>query len=315
MLDLESAIKSSSKLRQLRLLAEIYRESQDWDRRQVPTAGLYNEGHLWGIDVSALKSDFNALMAAGWIYFEASAGGVDEVLITQEGIDAAQEFQERRGNPRQRASALRVSLLNWLYDQHLSGEEPKDFTPFQASPEGKYLGLGYRDEEIVRAAKSLRDKGYIQVWAPVSGNLLKPTITTSGIDIIELSESAAEARGHEGMTVNNFNIRDSHSMNIALNSPGAVQTNTLTAEQVDQVRKVGTFLREVKPVLGLPDDRREEADQLVAELEEETTAAEPKPSRIKALLFKVIEVAATGTAQSAVDVVTSMAQSAIEGMG
>jgi hypothetical protein len=103
MLDLEAVVKAPSKLRQLHLLSEIYRESQDWERRQVPTAGLYNEGHLWGIDVSALRSDFSALMSVGWIYFEASAGGVDEVLITQEGIDAAQQYQERRNNPRLRS--------------------------------------------------------------------------------------------------------------------------------------------------------------------------------------------------------------------
>lgn len=84
---------------------------------------------------------------------------------------------------------------------------------------------------------------------------------------------------------------------------------------MEGVRKVGTFLREVKPVLGLPSERQEEADQVIAELEEETASPEPKPGRLKALLFKVIEVAATGTAQSAVDVVTSMAQSAIDGMG
>lgn len=315
MLDLESAAISPSRLRQLRLLGEIYRESQDWDRRQVPTAGLYNEGHLWGLDVSALRSDFNALMSAGWIHFEASAGGVDEVLITQEGTDAAEEFQARQNNPRQRASALSVALLNWLYDQSLSGEEPRDFTPFKASDDGKYLGLDYRDEEISSAAKSLRDKGYIQVWSPVSGNLSSPRITTSGIDIIELTEPAAEARKPEGTTVNNFNIRDSHSMNFALNSPGAVQSNTLTAEQIDGARKVGNLLRDVKPVLGLSEDRLEEADQVIVQLEEETASVEPKPGRLKSLLFKVIEVAATGTAQSAVDVVTSMAQSAIDGIG
>ena len=136
MLDLEVAAKSPSMLRQLHLLGEIYRLSEGWNRRQIPTAGLYNEGQDWGIDVSALRNDFTALMAAGWLYFEASAAGVDEVLITQEGIDVALEYQAKRSNPRQRASSLRTALLNWLYDQYLAGEEPKDFVSFNAGYEG-----------------------------------------------------------------------------------------------------------------------------------------------------------------------------------
>jgi hypothetical protein len=141
---------SPSTLRQLHLLGEIYRLSEGWKRRQIPTAGLYNEGHDWGIDVSALRSDFTALMAAGWLYFEASAAGVDEILITQEGIDVALEFQAKRSNPRQRASSLKTALLNWLYDQYPAGEEPIDFVSFKAGPVGSYLGLAYTDDEITR---------------------------------------------------------------------------------------------------------------------------------------------------------------------
>lgn len=87
-------------------------------------------------------------MGAGWIYFEASAAGVDEILIKQEGIDVALEYQKKRSNPRQRASALKTALLNWLYDQYLAGEDPKDFASFRAEPEGSYLGLAYNDDEI-----------------------------------------------------------------------------------------------------------------------------------------------------------------------
>lgn len=316
MIDLEAAVKSSSKLRQLHLLSEIHRLSEGWNRRQIPTAGLYNEGQDWGIDVSALRSEFNALMDAGWIYFEASAGGVDEILLKQEGIDVALEYQKKRSNPRQRAAALKTALLNWLYDQYLAGEVTKDFVSFKAEPEGSYLGLAYSEEETTRAAKWLKDKGYIQAWTPITGKVMSPRISASGIHIVELTESASSAAKPEGMIVNNnFNIRDSHSMNFALSSPGAVQSNTLTAEQVNDVRKVGNFFWEVKPVLGLPDDRKAEADQVIAELEEETASPEPSQGKLRALLYKVLDVVATGTAESAVDAVASMAQTAIEGLG
>ena len=316
MIDLESAVKSPSKLRQLHLLGEVYRLSEAWNRRQVPTAGLYNEGHEWGIDVSALRSDLNALMDVGWIYFEASAGGVDEILIKQEGVDVALEYQKKRSNPRQRSSALKAALLNWLYDQYLAGEAPKDFVSFTAEPEGSFLGLAYSDEEITRTAKWLKDKGYIQAWTPINGKVMSPRVTASGIHIVELTESAGSAAKSEGMIVNNnFNIRDSHSMNFAVNSPGAVQSNTLTAEQIGKARKVGSFLRDIKPALGLPAERQEEADVVIVELEQETASPEPSQGKLKALLYKVLDVVAVGTAESAVEVVSSMAQSAIEGLG
>lgn len=145
---------------------------------------------------------------------------------------------------------------------------------------------------------------------------MSPRITASGIHIVELTESAGSAAKPEGMIVNNnFNIRDSHSMNFALNSPGAVQSNTLAAEQVDQARKVGSFLRDIKPALGLPAERQEDADVVIAELEQETASPKPSPGKLKALLFKVLDVVATGTAESAMEVVSSMAQTAIEGLG
>jgi hypothetical protein len=114
---------------------------------------------------------------------------------------------------------------------------------------------------------------------------------------------------------NNFNIRDSHSMNFALNSPGAVQSNTLTAAQVDEARKVATAFRQMLPILGVPEDSHDEAVQVIADLEEEASAPEPKQSRIKNLLFKSLELIALGTAGGAADALGAMTQSAIEGLG
>ncbi|MDQ0869019.1 hypothetical protein QFZ70_001492 [Arthrobacter sp. V1I9] len=315
MIDLEAAAKSPSKLRQLHLLGEIYRLSEEWGRLDVPTAGLYNEGHEWGIDVSALRGDLKALLANGWIYTEVPSGKIPDVRLEQAGIDVALEYKRVRSNPRQRASALKPALINWLYDQYLAGEEPKDFTSFKAEPEGSYLGLAYTDDEITRTAKWLKDKGYIQAWTPINGKVMSPRITASGIHIVELTESAGSAPKPEGMIVNNnFNIRDSHSMNFALNSPGAVQSNTLTTEQLNEAAKVATAFRQMLPILGVPDEKHEEAQQVIADLEEEVSAAEPKQGRIKNLLFKSLELVALGTAGGAADALGAMTQSAIDGL-
>ncbi|WP_394525613.1 hypothetical protein [Paenarthrobacter nicotinovorans] len=315
MVDLEAAAKSPSKLRQLHLLGEIYRLSEEWGRLDVPTAGLYNEGHEWGIDVSAIRDDLKALLANGWIYTEIPSGRIPDVRLEQEGIDVAREYREKRSSPRSRASALRTALLNWLYDQYLAGEDTKDFAPFMASQEGHYLGLAYSDDEVTRAAKWLKDKGYIQAWTPITGKVMTPRITGSGITILELTESAGPAAKPEGMTVNNYSFENSHSINLAVASPGAVLSNTLTMEQVDEAHKVATAFRQMLPILGVPDEKHSEAQQVIAELEEETSSPEPQQSRIKNLLFKSLELIALGTAGGAADALGSMTQSAIDGLG
>lgn len=186
---------------------------------------------------------------------------------------------------------------------------------FKADPVGSYLGLAYSDDEITRAAKWLKDKGYIQAWTPINGKVMSPRITASGIHFVELTESAGSATP-EGMIVNNnLNIRDSHSMNFALNSPGAVQSNTLTAAQVDEARKVATAFRQMLPILGVPEDCHDEAVQVIADLEEEASAPEPKQNRIKNLLFKSLDLIALGTAGGAADALGAMTQSAIDGLG
>lgn len=70
-------------------------------------------------------------------------------------------------------------------------------------------------------------------------------------------------------------------LNFALNSPGAVQTTTLTAEQVDQVRKLATTLDQMKSIPGIPEKRHDEVEQVIADLEGEVSASEPRQSRLR----------------------------------
>jgi hypothetical protein len=144
---------------------------------------------------------------------------------------------------------------------------------------------------------------------------MSPRITTSGINILELTESAGSTAKPEGMTVNNYSFVNSHSINLAVGSPGAVQSNSLTVEQVDEAHKVATAFRQMLPILGVPDEKQSEAQQVIAELEEETSSPEPKQSRIKNLLFKSLELIALGTAGGAADALGAMTQSAIGGLG
>ncbi|MGY3317316.1 hypothetical protein [Arthrobacter sp. TE12232] len=94
-----------------------------------------------------------------------------------------------------------------------------------------------------------------------------------------------------------------------------MQSNTLTAAQVDEARKVATAFRQMLPILGVPEDSHDEAVHVIAELEEEASAPEPNQNRIKNLLFKSLELIALGTAGGAADALGAMTQSAIDGLG
>jgi hypothetical protein len=284
--------------------------------RQVGVGTLYKEPERWGLDKQGISNDLEALQERGWIWFERAVAGIQTVVVVQPGVDAAEEFGQLKGNRRRRAQEIRDAVLNWLYDLYLGGDEASGITDFLASPSNQYFGDPYSEDELERAATWLMAEEYVDGIATFNGELARPEITTKGIRVIETEQSVNKALTSAGMTVNEINISDSQGVNVAVASSNVTQSNTLTPGQIDQIEKIlGSVRAILNPMaIGVTDDVAAAAQTIAGEVEEEIHSSAPSAGKVKALLLKLTELAATGTVQGGVDALNSMMQQGINGI-
>jgi hypothetical protein len=314
--EVESLAQSPSGQRQLRLMVALTElEPLDSDH-QVDIDPLYKDAASWGLEAVTIDNDLEASKAKGWVRFWPDLGGIGTVVVDQPGIDAASAFKSLRNNPRRRAQEIRDAVLNWLYDQHLSGSHPSGVADFLTSSYGQYLGDPYTQEELSRASKWLQDEQYIDGIKTFGGGLARPNITTKGIRVIENEQSVNRALVSAGVTVNKVTISDSQGVNVAVASSNVTQSNTLTQGQIEQVERVlGSVRAMLNPmVLGVTEGVTTEAQIVANQVEEEIHSPAPSTSKVKALMLKLIDLAATGTVQGGVDALTVMMQQGITDM-
>lgn len=283
--------------------------------RQVAIGPLYEDPERWRLTESAIESDLEVLKERGWIRFWRSLAGIGTVMVDQPGIDVAAEFSELKRNPRRRAQAIRDAVLHWLYDVNLSDGHAAAVSDFLRAGQ-HYFGEPFTEAELVRAAKWLMDEKYMTGQGTWGGEILRPTITSKGMKVIDngLSVNAMPTSG--GMTVNKVNVHGSHGVNIAVASSNVTQANTLSQGQIEQVEKIlGSVRAMMSPqVTGVSEDVAAESAVVVGEIEDVIQSSAPEAGRVKALLFKLTELAATGTVQGAVDALNSMIQQGIGSM-
>lgn len=116
--------------------------------------------------------------------------------------------------------------------------------------------------------------------------------------------------------MNKVTISDSRGVNVAVASSNVVQSNTLTQGQIEQVERIlGSVRAMLNPmVLGVTEGVTSEAQNVANQMEEEIHSPAPSTGKVKALMLKLIDLAATGTVQGRVDALTVMMQQGIAGM-
>ncbi|MBD1540614.1 hypothetical protein HC749_20945 [Arthrobacter sp. S13_S34] len=312
----EEIAQTKTGLRHLRLMA-AFTELEPLDaNRQVGVGQLYNEPESWGLDRQGLSNDLDALQERGWIWFERSGAGIQTVVMVQPGVDAAEEFSQLKGNRRRRAQEIRDAVLNWLYDLHLAGVEASGISDFLASPNNQYLGDPYSEDELERAVSWLMAEEYIDGIETFNGELARPEITIKGMRVIETEQSVNKALTSAGMTVNEINISDSQGVNVAVASSNVTQSNTLTQDQIELMERIlGSVRSMLNPmVVGVTEDVAAVAQTIADEVDEEIHSSAPSAGKVKALLLKLTELAATGTVQGGVDALSVMMQQGISGI-
>lgn len=310
MVDILAESRSVSGLRQLLLLEKLVDIAPQFPREQVQTAGLYNEGHLWGMDVQALDNDFSVLKMKGWIYYESSLGGIDDVVILQAGRDVVHAFSEERENPVKRNTAIRSSILSWLYEEYNAGNDSPNTTAFYNGKHGRYLGKEITPLEMKRAVEWLVSMQLIEV-TPMLNGFTRPIITPQGVDSVELGDRAEAVLLEKGITVTQVNISDSSGVNVAVESSGVQQSNTVTVEQRKNIENFIGSARGMLPSLGLSGDDQTRVIEIVDELDSEASSVVPKQSRARELIGKVLDIAVTGSATAMVNALVAMGESVL----
>lgn len=314
MVDFESELSAPWVLRQFERLVVIRDLANENRHRSADVNGIRVDGvrRGWG---RFIDGDLEALLDRGWIFYEKAAGRVTDVTITSQGVDVVEDFEAFRSDRRRRAQAARSSILQWLYDEYLQGKTSPNISGFSTSKYGTFYGTEFTEGEISQATQYLREEQLIQGKAAMGGPIVRPQISTRGIQMIEHEGKSAAATASERASVtHNYTIHNSGQMNLAAGSENVSQSMTLTRAQINDARMAGTAFSQTLPILGIPEDRQAEAKQVIADLEEESAAAAPQPGKLKGLLNKVIELAVLGTAEGAVGAVVSLAEKAIEGL-
>lgn len=283
---------------------------------QVLVKPLRDESEKWGLESGAITSDLQHLATLDLVYCFESVAGINNVFIKQPGLDVVKEWQEVRSNPRRRAQEIRDALLNWLYDEHVGGGHVAGISDFLDSSMNHFMGDPYSESELARAAKWLMEEEYIDGFKTMGAELLRPSITTKGMRVIETEQSVNTALSSAGVNVTEVNISGSSGVNVAVASNNVNQSNTLTQGQIEEIERIlGSVRAMLNPtVIGVTEEVHAEAQVVVAQLEEEIQSPAPKTGIVKSLIIKLMEQAATGTLQGGVDALNSMMQQGIAGM-
>lgn len=312
-----SLAQSRTGQRQLRLLQALTELEPLDNHHQVHVRPLRADSERWGLDAGAITSDLRYLQSLGMVECFESVAGINNVFVKQPGLDTVEEFRELRSNLRRRAQELRDIVLNWLYDEQLSGGKVKVLNDFLNSPRNQYLGDPFTEEELWRAGKWLLDQEYIDGMRAYGNILARPIVTTKGINVIETEQSVNKALNAAGVTMNNVTITGSQSVNVAVGSNNVTQSNSLTQGQIEQVEKIlGSVRAMLNPaVIGVTQEVATEAQTAADEVEQEIHSPAPDGGKVKALLMKLADLAATGTVQGGVDALNALMQQGIAGIG
>ncbi len=315
MSEVESLAQSKTGLRHLQLMSTLSELEPLDNNRQVGVSRLYAKAKEQGLPRESVSGALQALQDRGWLWFEASAAGIQTVVLNQAGVDIADEFKALQTDPRRRVREIRDGALQWLYDRHLTDTDSGVFADFLGSPNAHFLGNPYSVDELNRAMVWLLDEEYMTGIRTYGSDLIRPMITTKGSKVVERGQSVNTGFDPAGVT-NNVSISGSSGVNFAWNSSHVTQSNTMTQEQVDGIERIiGSVRAMLNPlVLGVSEETTTQAQVIANQVEEEIRTQAPDGGRVKALLLKLVELAATGTVQGGIDALNTMMQQGIAGL-
>ncbi|WP_100499640.1 hypothetical protein [Geodermatophilus chilensis] len=304
----------------LRLLDWIADNGGTGPRRYVDLGPLFTDQDQDGAETVA--GHLEALEEDGFIRLQKTLGWSGwSCDVTPRGVDLMEDLQRRRGDLMGRQQAARDAFLRWLYDAKLRGNSSPDSGEFDRSDFNSYYGHTFTETEVDSASEWLLAEGYITGIEVFGPGVARPSITPKGQKVVERGTSVnadSPEASNVPPNITNMTITGSHNT-VAANSPGAVQTVTVTMTE-DNRRQVAAVADQLEGLvrlgaLGLNEQQTAQAEAAVAELRQVADQPAVEPSAVRRALENAKEVAVSGTGSALGQGVVALVTQALQALG
>jgi hypothetical protein len=252
------------------------------------------------------------LVAADLLEF-ASYGG--DVYVTQRGLAAVEKVRQRRNDRPARTAAVRLALINWLYDYYVDGVVRQSTEEFLASDRSYYAGRQVAAAEVNRAVVYLKEQELIEgASVGESVHLFQPNLTSRGLDCAESGKAVSEFVASQASSGPIFNVQIDGSQNVVVGTQSDfTQNNTsgIDAEVLTRLVHFATIARQSLPGSGLDEQQQAVADHVAQELEAEATNDAPDRGRLRKLADRLVDALAPAAGTALGGVVMALGQQAV----
>jgi hypothetical protein len=239
------------------------------------------------------------------------------IRLTETGAAAGDRWTRTIGDDTERRRACRSAILDWL------ALKDADWVPFDFASDTRahYFGDKFTEQEIRRAATTLRERGLIGSKGSAEHEFLRVIIEEDGRECLERFDGDVDAwRDHQrgyGGDVYTTTITHSPGAQSIAGSPHSQQasTVTITADSRRQLLQMADALDTTRPVLGLSPDDDAQAQAVIVRLREAAEQGEADPSRVQRLLQDVRTIAVSGSGSAAGMGIVALARQVAQALG
>ncbi len=266
-----------------------------------------------GLPRESVSAAFASLRQRGLVQLaETLSPDATAAFLLPAGQEEAAAHREQRENNTARRSACRAALLTWMdRDDDNFGPGALDFLNDRRS---WFYGEKFTEQDVERAAATLRESGMMQSIDASEADFLRVKITETGRNCLERFGGNVQAwedyqRGGVQSGNTSINVHGSQGVTIASHSPGSRQKVTVTTDVGDQLSNLISAYEQALPALGLDASDHDQAVEQIEELRAIADGAAQDTGRLRGVLQRVETIALNGTGAALGSGVVMLAQS------
>ncbi|MBK3556753.1 hypothetical protein JHN55_09470 [Streptomyces sp. MBT56] len=239
-----------------------------------------------------------------------------DYVLSNFGLSRVIKLRAERENGPARMSALRNSLVLWLYDQYLAGAVPASTEGFSQTNRSSYLGRPFGSREVGLAVEYLYSAGLISgVRVNQSNHLLSPSLSVRGVDCAESEKAVSEFLNPPASSGPTFNVRVDGSQNVVVGTQSDFTQNNASGIDPAVLAQLSHFAgvaRQGAPSYGLEEEQQVEVERLAEELEAEAGSDSPDRGRLRGLTDRLVAALAPAAGTALGGMVMSIGEQAAQ---